>query len=387
MPDFSLAAEQRSVVFFARYSGIMLIAMMGAAVTNLMPLIVGAFSNSGQFTTQQVGYLAAADVAGILLSTTSSFWWVRRLSWRPVVQLSLILFMLANLITAFADSYHALLILRFSAGLACGVSYAIALAALGDERRVDKAFGVMVTIQVVFGTVGFLLLPGLISRFGYGVIYQSFNLFLLMALLLSFIAFPQNLKPQQSVRFDISGRIAPALWVFSGVVLYYFAQGSVWGYLERLGVAAGLTMTEVGYVLGLGFAISAIGSLLSGAFVGKFGRSAALWLTVAIQLPCLLALSQMTSGSAWLIYASATIVYQIFWSFVVPVMMGIFNDVDPSGRLIVFCLSAFKVGLMLGPPVAAMAISASSLTVVLPLGAAAIVLSAICLQLAQQRAE
>jgi predicted MFS family arabinose efflux permease len=78
-------------------------------------------------------------------------------------------------------------------------------------------------------------------------------------------------------------------------------------------------------------------------------------------------------------------VYQIFWSFVVPVMMGIFNDVDPSGRLIVFCLSAFKVGLMLGPPIAALAISTFSLTAVLPLGAVAIVLSALCLQLAQRR--
>lgn len=386
MQEISMHAEVKPAGYRAEYAGLMLIAMMGAAVTNLMPLIVGAFSDSGLFSTQQVGYLAAADVAGILLSTTSAFWWVRRVPWRPAVQLSLLAFIGANLLTSLVDGYSALLLLRFAAGIACGVSYAIALAALGDSARVDKTFGVMVTIQVMFGTVGFLLLPDLISRFGYGAIYQSFNLFLLAALLLSFVSFAQNQKPQHSVRFELSGRLAPALWVFCGVVLYYFAQGGVWGYLERLGVAAGLTMAEVGYVLGLGFAISAVGSLLSGVFVAKYGRTAALWLTVAIQLPCLFALSLLSAGPAWLIYAVATIVYQIFWSFVVPVMMGIFNDVDPSGRLIVFCLSAFKVGLMLGPPIAALTISSFSLTAVLPLGAAAIVLSALCLQLAQRRA-
>ena len=385
MQELSMRAELKPAGYWAEYAGLMLIAMMGAAVTNLMPLIVGAFSDSGLFSTQQVGYLAAADVAGILLSTTSAFWWVRRVPWRPAVQLSLLLFIAANLFTSWAEGYSALLLLRFAAGVACGVSYAIALAALGDSSRVDKAFGVMVTIQVVFGTVGFMVLPELIARFGYAAIYQSFNLFLLAALLLSFVRFAQNQKPQHSVRFELSGRLAPALWVFCGVVLYYFAQGGVWGYLERLGVSAGLTMAEVGYVLGLGFAISAVGSMLSGTFVGKYGRSAALWLTVAIQLPCLLALGLLSSGPAWLIYAAATIVYQIFWSFVVPVMMGIFNDVDPSGRLIVFCLSAFKVGLMLGPPIAALTISTFSLTAVLPLGAAAIVLSALCLQLAQRR--
>ncbi|MDX5405593.1 MAG: MFS transporter [Chromatiaceae bacterium] len=386
MQELSMDTGVKPAAYWAEYAGLMLIAMMGAAVTNLMPLIVGAFSDSGLFSTQQVGNLAAADVAGILLSTTSAFWWVRRVPWRPAVQLSLLLFIAANLFTSWAEGYSALLLLRFAAGVACGVSYAIALAALGDSSRVDKAFGVMVTIQVVFGTVGFMVLPELIGRFGYAAIYQSFNLFLLAALLLSFVRFAQNQKPQHSVRFELSGRLAPALWVFCGVVLYYFAQGGVWGYLERLGVSAGLTMAEVGYVLGLGFAVSAVGSLLSGTFVGKYGRSAALWLTVAVQLPCLLALGLLSSCPAWLIYAAATIVYQIFWSFVVPVMMGIFNDVDPSGRLIVFCLSAFKVGLMLGPPIAALTISTFSLTAVLPLGAVAIVLSALCLQLAQRRA-
>ena len=101
-------------------------------------------------------------------------------------------------------------------------------------------------------------------------------------------------------------------------------------------------------MLGLGFAISAVGSLLSGAFVAKFGRTAALWLTVAIQLPCLFALSLLSAGPAWLIYAAATIVYQIFWSFVVPVMMAV-SIIKILNRFAWFAMYAKDEGVSLGP--------------------------------------
>ena len=364
---------------FPQYLGVMLIAMMGASVTILMPLLVGAFTDSGLFSTAQVGFLASAEVAGILISSASALLWVRRIQWLRIVQLSLAVFIGCNLLTSWVSSFELVLFLRFSAGLACGVSYAIALAALGDQSRVDKTFAVMVTIQVIFGTLGFALLPYVIAPFGYAGIYQCFNLFLLLALLLSFISFPVNQKPQTAFRLDLQGRWLAAALVFAGTIAYYFAQGTVWAYLERIGVHAGLSVAEVGAILGVGFGISAIGSMLSSWFVARIGRNASLLITAAVQLPCLAALYWMSDSHAWAIYAVATIVYQVFWSFIVPIMMAIFNDVDKSGRLIVFCVTAFKIGLVLGPPAAALTIRLTSIHEVLWLGAIAIVVSVACL--------
>lgn len=362
-----------------QYSCILLIAMMGASVTILMPLLVGAFTDSGLFSTTQVGYLASAEIAGILISSASAYLWVRRIPWRSWTQLSLLAFIACNLATSWIVTYELVVLLRFVAGLACGVSYAIALAALGDQSRVDKAFGVMVTIQVIFGTAGFALLPYVIGPFGYAGIYQCFNLFLLMAFVLSFFSFPTNQKPQKAFRIDLHGRWLAAGLVFAGTIAYYFAQGTVWAYLERIGVNAGLSVAEVGAILGVGFAISAIGSMMSSWFVSHIGRNRSLIITAAVQLPCLAALYWLSEGNAWLVYAIATIIYQVFWSFIVPIMMAIFNDVDKSGRLIVFCVTAFKIGLVLGPPAAAFTIGIASLNEVLWLGAVAIVVSVTCL--------
>ncbi|WP_156413727.1 MFS transporter [Lacimicrobium alkaliphilum] len=367
------------------YAGILMVAMMGAAVTILMPLVVGAFSDSGAFSQQQVGFLTAADVAGILLSSMSAFFWVRRCHWQRWMQISLLLFIGMNLLTLFTSLFPALLLVRFLAGIGCGIGYSIALAALGDRTNPDKAFGAMVTVQVVFGTVGFWVLPHITSVWGYQGLFQFFNLFLLLALILVSISSPadENKKTQSLPPF---GRIyLPVLFVFLGVVAYYFAQGTVWAYLERIGVAAGLSVAEVGAILGWGFAISACGSVLAAKFVAMMGRNFSLWLTAVLQLGCLLALYLMAQPHIWLIYALATVVYQIFWSFIIPIMMGIFSDADKSGRLIVFCVTAFKVGLVIGPPVAAAVVSHFGVIHVLWLGAVAIVLSVMLLHLANNR--
>lgn len=369
------------------YAGILTVAMMGAAVTILMPLVVGAFSDSGTFTEQQVGFLTAADVAGILIASMSAFFWVRRCHWQRWMQISLLLFIAMNLLTLLTSLFPALLLVRFLAGIGCGIGYSIALAALGDRPNPDKAFGAMVTVQVVFGTLGFWVLPHITGLWGYQGLFQFFNLFLVLALILVSIASPadENKKAQSLPPF---GRIyLPILFVFMGVVAYYFAQGTVWAYLERIGVAAGLSVAEVGAILGWGFAISACGSVLAAKFVAIMGRNLSLWLTAVLQLACLLALYLMAQPHIWLIYALATVVYQIFWSFIIPIMMGIFSDADKSGRLIVFCVTAFKVGLVIGPPVAAAVVSHFGVSEVLWLGAVAIVLSVILLQLANTRAE
>lgn len=70
---------------------------------------------------------------------------------------------------------------RLLAGMGCGAAYAISLAALGDYKKSDMAFSAMVTIQVVFGTVGFWVLPSLIGNYGLAGIFQFFNACLIPA--------------------------------------------------------------------------------------------------------------------------------------------------------------------------------------------------------------
>ncbi|WP_109338422.1 MFS transporter [Saliniradius amylolyticus] len=367
--------------------GLLLVAMMGAAVTNLMPLMVGAYSDSGHFTPTQVGWLTSADIAGILTASVSAFFWCRRVHWRLMTLFGLVVFIFCNWLSAAVTDFTILFLIRLAAGLACGVTYAISLAALGDRGNADKAFSAMVSVQVAFGTLGFWVLPGIIDDKGLDGVFWFFNLCLLPAFLLVLLNYSTNQRTSKVSTFSIDGSKRAAALVFAGVVAYYFAQGTVWAYLERMAVAVELTQAQAGQILGAGFAISVLGSMVSGAFAVRYGRRAALVATALLQLPCLVALYWMVPGHAWWVYASATVVYQIMWSFVVPVMMGIFNDVDRSGRLIVLCVSAFKVGLVIGPPVAGAVVTFAEVKDVLWLGGVAIVLSMVLLDRAGQSSQ
>lgn len=386
MSSTTYPLKNLTISHWIQISAVLVVAMMGAAVTTLLPLMVGAYTDSGLFTDTQVGWLTSAEIAGILIASTSAYLWSRKVNWQLVTLIGVAVFITANWLSMSATEFKYLLSLRALAGVACGATYAISIAALGDFPKTDKAFSGLVTIQVVFGTLGFWLLPNIITNEGLGGIFYFFNICLLPALILTALRFPKNARVEPKVNFKIDGSLKAAILIFTGVVAYYFAQGTVWAYLERIGVNANLDGGDIGSILGLGFAISAIGSLLSGLFVERFGRQWGLYITAIVQLPCLLVLFLMDDQNAFWIYAIATIIYQVMWSFVIPIMMAIFNDIDKSGKLIVLCVAAFKVGLTIGPPVAAFVVTQSNVNDVIWLGIGGILLSTLLCHLASKEA-
>ena len=351
-------------------ASLLFVAMMGASILTLLPLWVGALTERGEFTDQQVGWLAAADVIGIFASSASAIFWVRKLPWRPVVLLGLTVYMLANLASLDSDHFATLMAVRIVAGLGCGSAYAIALAGLGDHRNPQLAFGLMVTGQVVFGTIGFFAVPRLAAETDINSFLHYLNGWLGVTILLCALFFPRSQKcggsAEQSVYATLlSGR---ALLVFATTVVYYCGVSAVWGYLERIGVSLGLSSAAVGDLLGIGFAISGLGSLATPWLSKYLGRIITLVIAMVLQMITMAVLMGQHTFDAYALYASTSIVFQFFWSFSLPLLMDQFNRVDDTGRFIVLCASAFKVGEIVGPPLAAALISEGDYSAVLWLG-------------------
>lgn len=380
------AAMKRYPDYWPNLASLLIVAMMGASILTLLPLWVGGLSDQQLFTQQQIGWLAAADVIGIFVSSASAIFWVRRIPWRQATLAGLALFLVGNLLSLNATDFASLMGIRIMAGLGCGTAYAIALASLGDHRRPELAFGLMVTAQVVFGTVGFFAAPRLMELWQVNGFFYYLNGWLLIALISCAITFPESRKvsPASSDHGLMKLVNSKSLLVFATTVVYYCGVSAVWAYLERIGVNMGLDGAEVGDLLGIGFAISGIGSLATPWASRHCGRPLALTLSIGMQVGTMAMLMGSSSGSAYLLYATTSIIFQFFWSFTIPLLMDQFNRVDDTGRFIVLCASAFKVGEILGPPLAARLIEETDYRGVLWLGIVCVI-TALAMALVAER--
>jgi hypothetical protein len=247
----------------------------------------------------------------------------------------------------------------------------------------------MVTAQVTFGTIGFFAVPRIMELWQVNGFFHYLNGWLAVTLLLCALTFPRSQRGSDEadaagILTLLSGR---SLLVFATTVVYYCGVSAVWAYLERIGVDMGLSGAEVGDLLGIGFAISGLGSLATPLVARHVGRALSLAISIAIQVGTMSMLIGQHSGDAYLLYAVTSIVFQFFWSFTIPLLMDQFNRVDDTGRFIVLCASAFKVGEIIGPPLAASLIQPFGYAGVLSLGIGSVIL-ALCMALVTEtRAE
>ena len=384
----AINAVARDVQRLPALTALLAVAMMGTALLTLLPLWVGQLSERFDLSAQQVGFLASADMVGIFVTSTSAVAWVRRWPWRRSVLLGLLLFLLGNFGSMFSGDFALLYGLRVLAGLGCGAAYAVALAALGDTQDPDWSFGLMVAAQVAFGFIGFEVLPGLLADHGLNAFFLYLNAWLLLAGLLSAWAFPsRGASSREGVKLALADIGAPAAAAFSGTVVLYVAISAVWAYMERMGVAVGLPSVQVGEVIGWGYLISILGSLAAPPVSRRMGRSFTMTLALAAMLAAFLGLGLMTVGNALWMYLATTVAFQFFWSFVLPPLMATFNAVDGSGRFIVLCSPAFKIGEIIGPPMAAFWIVNGNYQPVLWLGAGCALVGVGLVLLVDQRAK
>lgn len=362
------------------------VAMMGASVLTLLPLWVGSLSDTGTYSVRQVGFLASADMVGIFISSTSAFLWVRKVNWRVAALGGLSMFLLANLASATATDMISLYALRVMAGLGCGAAYAVALSALGDTPSPDWSFGLMVTAQVAFGFLGFEWLPGLIADHGINAFFHYLNAWLLLAILLAAVALPRRRqRPIGEVALSFKSIGPAAAGAFAGTVVLYIAISAVWAFMERMGVAADISPDQIGRIIGWGYLISVLGSITAPAMSRRVGRTPTMLLAMLVLLATYGGLATLTPANAIATYAATTIIFQFFWSFILPPLMATFNAVDPTGRFIVLCSPAFKLGEIIGPPMAAFFIIDSDYNGVLWLGGLCTLIGVAALVSADQR--
>jgi|TARA_B110000977_G_scaffold3453_1_gene4764 hypothetical protein len=354
---------------------------------NTLPVVLGAAADAMQLTNVQIGYLGSSYMFGAVAAGISSIFWVRRVNWRWVVLISS-LTVLGCYATASFASYDILRIALFGVGFASGAIVSCVLTYFGDTPTPDRNFGYGVGSQVLLAGLAAYFMPIFITpTWGFSGIMLLFG-GMVMVTLLAIPFFPargcrgyeddiQEPSATSSANSAINGSLI-GLWLgVAAMFIYFLGESGVWTFLDRVGLANGLSYEAMGEAFGISLIISSAGAYLASYMGDRFGRVIPiLAATVALIAGLLL---MLYTNSAWY-FGLGMLLFSGAWNFVLPFQMSLISEGDTTGRLTPLIPTCQLLGSAIGPAIAGhMVIDGSYFYVYLLAFIAAIISAILCI--------
>ena len=322
--------------------------VIGGTSTQLAPLVIGGVVVGLNLSAQQAGYVASAEF--IVLSITAMLMApvLPRFSYRTLCYYAACLAVAAHAASALVSELTLMLVLRSIAGIGEGCVYAISLAAVASHSvNPDKVYGYF---QVAWA----ILSVALFSIGGYLTdMYAHRGIFWLLAFVTTILLFflrnlPSN-KTEVSEKKSADNSAASSLMgivTLTGIFIYLAAGAAVYTFAAQLGVRAGLTTTQVGYVLTLGSAVGLIGAGLATWLNIRKGRfipitTFSIWYALTNIVLCF--------NTDATIYIVAIMSSFISFYFAIPYLFGLAAALDKQGRWAAAAGSAYLLGFAVGP--------------------------------------
>ncbi|MEJ2171801.1 MAG: MFS transporter [Woeseiaceae bacterium] len=326
-------------------SAAMWITVIGTLGVLFLPLMVSGIIDELGFTKKQAGYIAAIEMAGVALASGPGIFWVRRVNWVHVASIATVLFVTANWMSTGIDGFWLMIFSRFIVGIASGILLAIGLACQSDSENADRIFGYWVACQMTVSSIGYLLFPSVRATWGT-------DGFFLTLVLLGLTTFPAiMLLPNRGLSRAIApGKKQQAIVTSSlallGALFFFMAQGGLWAFLERLGLAASLSTTEIGFALAISSYLGIVGGLAKNWATDSIGPLSPFVLIVVGEL---LMLVIFAANPGNVLFAIAVCLLQFCWAMGMAALLSGFNVIDKTGGLVLLLISTAKVGYSLGP--------------------------------------
>ena len=349
---------------------------IGAMFYNLLPMFLGVAQDYRELDNQSIGLLSSMFFAGYTLTTSTAFFWIRRVNWKIVTLLALIIGSMALILAGFSRSFTVLMICIFIAGGAFSTVYGIGATALGDTGNPARWFGLKISAEAMLGAVLLFLLPGtLISSFGFkGMMIGMVVAVLVLAPVLSWLPETGHTgHEQEDGGIDIAPGLQVAIWIaLFAVTVFLFSATMIWAFVERLASTAGFEPVLVGKVLSLTLVFAVIGSMAAVVIGDRFGSGKPL---AAATVLFLLALGLLSGTTTVTDYAIGACLLTTAIGLGITYVITIVADLDMDGRYVVLTVPAIGIGVMTAPAVGGMLTASQDYSTILMVGGGSVILS------------
>ncbi|MEL7028355.1 MAG: MFS transporter [Pseudomonadota bacterium] len=322
-----------------------------------LPLLAGALLAGLGLSTTEVGLLGTIEFIGLLGASLLLAPFVDRGFRRAAALVSVVIIVAANLASAFAPpEFWTLAGLRFVAGLGAGLALAIGNATIANARDPERFSSHLTLALVAFMVVVMPIVARLSGAYGYqGVFLALAGIVMIGAVSLIFLPNGPNADLPDEAADAGAGLGANTLLTAVGLVvltvaLLFGARDTLpWLVAEQLGSDAGMSVSEVGDLFSLMYAVSIAGPVSMLLLTRIFGPKTLLFLAMTA-----------TGLFAWMFTVSDGDAQQfsvgiIAWATIYFIAFAQLNAVaalfDRSGRLVSAVGSSFIAGVVIAPVV------------------------------------
>jgi predicted MFS family arabinose efflux permease len=333
---------------------------------DIAPFFIGLYVDHLGLTLSQAGLVQSVDQAGGVLGAISGFFLMPRARWRTIIVAASLVATLGNVLTAFADGYLVLCVIRFVAGFGVVLITTVTACVLAQAAVPVRAYGAGLALGMTLSAVAIWLLEALRAQFGDAAALGSGALWLglgaVLALLLpldldgpSEPALPEDV-PQMKGGARNAGRLA-----LLGLLLFGVSVNVIYAFIERIGLTNGLDQGSVANAMAFGYIFSGLGSLIPTIF-GESGRHLRwIGITTVVFLSSILGIYLAHSTAfftvAFAIYASA-------WCMGLAFYMSMTAENDPSHRYTRMIYVVNVAAQSVGPAIGTLVLARASLTAV-----------------------
>lgn len=333
------------------YLFLSLLGSAGIFYISALPGIVSALVDGLGFTEAEAGFAVSANAYGSMTGALLAVFLVRHVPWKKAMAGLLVLMIVLELATPLMSTPGLMTSWRFITGVAGGCSVGIGLSLLARLKHADRAFGTLLVLQFGLGGLVIYLRLAMVPILGEaGVFVMLAALMVLSLIVLPFLGDYKVDTAQQPKRFGLPPLHKYAALTMLAIFLYQASANGFWAYVERIGLAGGLSPSQVAEYVAIATWMGVPGGLLP-IFLGvKIGRFLLIVSGLLLSLLGAIILYGEFTGAMFLLAGTAV---NMSWSYVLAYFFGLAAHYDPTGQLSALGGTASKFGLATGPLVAA----------------------------------
>jgi len=289
--------------------------IIGTLGTLITPAMLDGWAPLNWSSTQ-LGAVAAIELAGLALGSLSGLYWQRRWRWRHVALPSIVLAIAGNAACVIVKDFTGVCMLRSLVGVAGGLLSALYSAVLANSRSPGRIIAVTTFIQIGVEVAFMFSSASVFERMG------NSGLFVLMAALfvamLPFLTLLPLRWPTataaEALRLEESKRSPRAYALLLSFVPFIVVQAGAYTFLGEFGrVAAHLSIEDSLHAIGISVVLSSLGSVAAYSLNDRIGFRLPIGGAVLLMIGMLFGMILGSRSAAWFLFYISLL--QIGWIF------------------------------------------------------------------------